>query len=259
MHLLIDGRLARAHYKEQLIQRIKAFSPTLAIIQVGDRADSNAFIAAKNKFAQEIGAKTELIKFPVTVTQSEILNAIKTSTADGIIVQLPIPEHLDKKELLDAIDPVKDVDGLGRGKHIPATARGIKELLSFYNLSLKDKKVVVMGRSDLVGKPIAAMCEREGAMVTVCHRESQNIPSITKEADILIVAIGQPKHITPEFVKPGQIIIDVGINRTDEGIVGDVDFEAVAPIVEAISPVPGGVGQMTVLALFENVADTIKP
>ncbi len=240
-----------------MINKIKGL--TLAIIQVGDRPDSISYIKAKNKFAEEIGAKTELIKFPVTVTQSEILNVIKTSTADGIIVQLPIPNHLNKKELLDAIDPVKDVDGLGRGKHIPATARGIKELLEFYKISLKDKKVVVMGRSDLVGKPIAAMCEREGAIVTICHRESQNIPSITKQADILIVAIGQPKHVTSEFVRPGQIIVDVGINRTDEGIVGDVDFNAVVPIVGAISPVPGGVGQMTVLALFENLADAIKP
>jgi len=240
-----------------LIEKIKGLS--LAIIQIGDRPDSISYIKAKNKFAEEIGAKIELIKFPITVTQSEVLNAIKTSTANGIIVQLPIPDHLNKKELLDTIDSIKDVDGLGKGKHIPATARGIKELLAFYNISLKDKKVVVMGRSDLVGKPIAAMCEREGAIVTICHRETKDISTITKQADILIVAIGQPKYVTTEFVKPGQIVIDVGINRTDEGIVGDVDFEAVAPIVEAITPVPGGVGQMTVLALFENLADTIKP
>lgn len=240
-----------------MIQKIKGL--TLTIIQVGDRPDSISYISAKNKFALEIGAKTELIKFPITVTQSEILNAIKTSNSEGIILQLPIPDHLDKRELLDAIDPMKDVDGLGRGRHIPATARGIKELLSFYSISLKDKKVVVMGRSDLVGKPIAAMCEKEGAQVTVCHRETENIPAITQQADILIVAIGQPKHVTAEYVRPGQIIIDVGINRTEEGIVGDVDFDAVAPIVQAITPVPGGVGQMTVLGLFENLADAIKP
>lgn len=240
-----------------MIKKIKGL--TLAIIQVGDRPDSLSYIKAKNKFAEEIGVKTELIKFPITVTQAEVLNTIKTSKADGIILQLPIPEHLHKKELLDAIDPAKDVDGLGRGKYIPATARGIKELLEFYKISLKDKKVVVMGRSDLVGKPVAMMCEKEGAIVTVCHSQTKDIPAITKQADILIVAIGQPKHITSEFVKPGQIIVDVGINRTEEGIVGDVDFNAVAPIVEAITPVPGGVGVMTVLALFENLADTIKP
>lgn len=247
--------MARAHFKEILIKRIKSFSPTLAIIQVGDRPDSNSFIKAKNKFAEEIGAKTELVKFPITVAQSDILNAIKTSTAEGIILQLPIPDHLNKKELLDAIDPVKDVDGLGRGRHIPATARGIKELMAFYNISLKNKKVVVIGRSDLVGKPVAAMCEREGAEVTVCHRETQDVSTITRQADIVIVAIGQPKYVTAEFIRSGQIIIDVGINRINTGIVGDVDFESVVPIVEAISPVPGGVGQMTVLALFENLTD----
>ena len=227
----------------------------LTIIQAGDRSDSNSFIKAKNKFAEEIGAKTQLIKYPVSVTQEEILNTIKSSTAQGIILQLPIPEHLNKKELLDAIEPIKDVDGLGRGEHIPATARGIKELLEFYKISLRDKKVVVIGRSDLVGKPIAKMCEVEGAQVTVCHRETKDIPTITKQADIVIVAIGQAKHITYQFVKPGQIIIDVGINRVAEGLVGDVDFDSVAPIVGAITPVPGGVGQMTVLALFENLAD----
>jgi methylenetetrahydrofolate dehydrogenase (NADP+)/methenyltetrahydrofolate cyclohydrolase len=240
-----------------LIKKIKGL--TLAIIQVGDRPDSISYIKAKNKFAEEIGAKIELIKFPITVTQSEVLSAIKSSTANGIILQLPIPDHLHKKELLDAIDPKKDVDGLGRGTHIPATARGIKELLEFYTISLKDKKVTVMGRSDLVGKPVARMCEQEGAIVTVCYRETKDIPTLTKQADIVIVAIGQPKHVTSEFVRPGQIIIDVGINRTNEGIVGDVDFNAVAPIVAAITPVPGGVGQMTVLALFENLVDAVKP
>lgn len=238
-----------------MIKRIKDTSPILTIIQIGDRADSNSYIKAKNRFAEEIGAKTELIKFPVSVTQAEILNTIQSSVAHGIILQLPIPEHLNKKELLDAIDPIKDIDGLGRGKHIPATARGIKELLDFYNIPLKDKKVTVIGRSDLVGKPVALMCEREGAIVTVCHRETKNIPELSKAADIIIVAIGQPKRISAEFVKPGQIIIDVGINRVEEGIVGDVDFASIAPIVGAITPVPGGVGQMTVLALFENLAD----
>lgn len=228
----------------------------LAIIQIGDRADSTSFIKAKNKFAEEIGAKAELIKFPVTVTQSEILEVIKTSTAEGIILQLPIPEHLDKKELLDAIDPIKDVDGLGRGKHIPATARGIKELLEFYKISLKDKKVAILGRSDLVGKPVARMCEKEGAIVTVCHSETKDIPTITTHADIVIVAIGHARKITKEYFVPGQVVVDVGINRLDtEGISGDVDFDSVAPIVGAITPVPGGVGQMTVLALFENLAD----
>lgn len=240
-----------------MIKKIKGYSLVLDIIQIGDRADSNSYIKAKSKFAEEIGAKVNLIKFDESVEEQEILNTIKNSMANGIILQLPIPSNLDKKKILDFIEPKKDIDGLGKGKYIPATARGIKELLDFYKISLRNKKVVVIGRSDLVGKPVAKMCIEEGAFVTVCHSQTQNIPEITKTADVVIVAIGKPRHINSDFVKEGQIIIDVGINKVDGGIVGDVDFSSVEPIVGAITPVPGGVGQMTVLALFENLAETI--
>lgn len=260
---LLDGRKVREAYTVELIKRVAALSfvPLLVIIQVGDRADSDAFIKAKKSFAQKIGAKEMHIKLPENVSQYEVLKEIEKYNNDkevqGIIVQLPLPAHLNPDTIINTIHPHKDTDGLTpNSDYMPATARGIRDLLSFYKIELKNKKVTVVGQSKLVGKPIAEMCRKEGAMVTVSDSKTENIPELARTADILVVAIGKPKFIGPEYIKEGQIVIDVGITRhQDNALLGDVDFEAVKGRTAMITPVPGGVGQMTVLALFENLID----
>jgi methylenetetrahydrofolate dehydrogenase (NADP+)/methenyltetrahydrofolate cyclohydrolase len=259
---LLDGRKAREHYASILTERIKkiSFVPCLVIIQVGEREDSDAFIKAKKSFAQKIGAKEIHVQLAENVTQEEILGVVGKYNIDnsvhGIIVQLPLPPHLDPEIIIDTIRLDKDVDGLTPSTvFMPATARGIRDLLKFYNISLSDKKVTVVGQSKLVGKPIAKMCKSEGSIVIVCDSKTENIKEKTKSADILIVAIGKPSYIGLKYVKEGQIVIDVGITRVDGGLSGDVDFEKVKDVVAMITPVPGGVGQMTVLALFENLID----
>lgn len=268
---ILDGRKVREALLPKLIEKISGCSviPTLAIIQVGDKMDSTSYIRAKKAFAKKIGVSEKHIQFPGNISQEKVIDAVRECNTDpnfqGIIVQLPLPAHIDRGLIINAIDPRKDVDALtavnigkwSEGKGIlPATARGVQELFEFYNISLKDKKVVVVGRSELVGKPIAVMCENEGAIVTVCHSKTPDLVSETRKADIIICAVGKPGLIQARHVKEGQIIIDVGINRKENGIlVGDVDFESVKDIVAGLTPVPGGVGQMTVLALFENLAD----
>ncbi len=277
-----DARLARL---KGLIADCKKI-PTLAILQVGNLSESNAYIGRKKQFAEKIGAKVLHVKFSEKVTDDELIRKIgelnNNSEISGIILQLPIPKSLSKQKIIDAIYVSKDVDGLtsvnkklfemGDSRAvIPATARGVFSLLKAYKISVARKKVTVIGRSALVGSPIATLLEKEGAVVTVCHSKTENIPEKSRNADILIVAVGKPRFVTADFVSPGQVVVDVGINSAQSDtdgasfaekleeeipakiIVGDVDFEAVKNIVSAISPVPGGVGPMTVLSLFENL------
>ncbi|MEI6304435.1 MAG: bifunctional 5,10-methylenetetrahydrofolate dehydrogenase/5,10-methenyltetrahydrofolate cyclohydrolase [Candidatus Taylorbacteria bacterium] len=271
MTIIIDGRKTRETRLPLLKNGVAklSFMPKLAIIQVGERADSTSFIRAKKLFAEKIGVDVLHKQFSEGISRRELLDHIESLNNDdsinGIIVQLPLPSSIDKFAVIEAIDPDKDVDALtsanvakwSHGEGImPATARGIKELLDSYGFLLKGKNVTVVGRSDLVGKPIAAMCETAGAKVTVCHSQTADLVFGTKEADILIVATGKPGLIRVEHVNPDQVVIDVGISRIGtERLVGDVDFAAVSGVVRAISPVPGGVGAMTVLALFENLID----
>jgi len=254
-----------------LIERVKAAAlekkkilPKLSIVQVGDRSDSNSYIKSKLLFARKIGVEVVHVKLPSTVSENELIRTIEGQNEDksvtGIIVQLPLPVEINRDMVIASVDPSKDADGLtGKcliGKVIPATARGVSELLSYYGIQLHDRKVVVVGRSMLVGGPITNMCRDAGAEVTVCHRGTVDLAAETRKADILIVAAGHPKLIREEHVKEGQIVIDVGISKDlEEKIVGDVDLENVSKIVAAISPVPGGVGPMTVCALFENLLD----
>ena len=280
MAIILDGRVVRAARKQILIERIKemiknAGAPCMAIIQIGSRGDSSAYINAKRKFAAEIGVTERHIQLPESTGEQEVLTLIDELNHDarvqGIIMQLPLPAGLNQDRIIDAIAPAKDIDGLTAtnvkkwlgaeqtGAMVPATARGVKELLDFYNISFTGKKVVMVGRSLLVGKPIAALALAANATVTVCHSKTVDLPAITREADILIVAIGKARYIGPSYVKNGQVVIDIGTNTTDAGsLVGDVDFDAVKDIVGAITPVPGGVGQMTVLALFENLIDACE-
>jgi len=282
MSTIIDGRQTREELTPILKKKVEAlgFTPTFAIIQVGNRPDSMAFIQGKKKFAANLGVNTKHIQVPESVSQTELISKIVECNNDksvqGIIVQLPISEHLNRTEVINAIDPKKDADGLtavnvkllaensSQGM-IPATARGVRELLAKYNIGLKGKNVVVVGRSDLVGKPISIMALNEGATVTVCHSQTVDLKADTTKADVLIVAIGKPCFIGADYIKKGAVVVDIGINTLvgekledeiqNRVLVGDVDFDAVFDKVSAITPVPGGVGPMTVLALFENLVD----
>lgn len=270
--ILLDGKIARNSLASELKKMISnlPIKPKLAIIQVGDRKESNTYITQKKIFAEKIGAEVNHIKFLENVSEDEVCVEIqklnKDNSVHGIVVQLPLPLDLDKNIIIQNIDPLKDVDGLTsvntkllwsneRG-HIPATARGILTLLDYYKIPIKGKKVVVVGRSELVGKPVAMALLNRDATVTVCHLETENIKLETQRADILVVAAGDPEFITKDFVKEGQVVVDVGISvLQDKRLVGDVKFDDVKGIVSAISPVPGGVGPMTVLSLFQNLLD----
>ncbi|MDD4988963.1 MAG: bifunctional 5,10-methylenetetrahydrofolate dehydrogenase/5,10-methenyltetrahydrofolate cyclohydrolase [Candidatus Pacebacteria bacterium] len=278
--ILLDGKKVSKDRSLLLKNKVASFTvaPTLAILQVGDDERSGAYIRQKKLFGEKIGCKVLHISFPEKADSKEIFEKIKMLNADtsvhGIILQLPVPSHLNSQFIIESIDPRKDVDGLhsenakklsdgDTSGFIPATAKGVISLLDAYKIPIKNKKATVVGRSALVGTPTALCLKNRGAEVTVVHRGTENIPGKTKSADILVVAAGHPKLIDVRHVSPGSCVIDVGINLVtgekleDEipkkKLVGDVDFEAVKGIVEAISPVPGGVGPMTVLSLFENL------
>jgi methylenetetrahydrofolate dehydrogenase (NADP+)/methenyltetrahydrofolate cyclohydrolase len=279
---ILEGITLRDATIQRLSAKIKTLSvqPTLAVIQIGDKADSTSYIKAKKAFGEKIGARVLHEVLSEKVTVSEVVALIQKYNADnsvhGIIVQLPLPVHLDQHTILEVIDPKKDVDGLtsthtqelwedGSSIVLPATTRGILALLDCYHIPVEGKKVVIVGRSVLVGKPTALAFLNRNATVTICHRGTKNLEEETRRADILIVAIGKAHFITKDFVREGQVVIDVGINTVADGklqeeagkrkLVGDVDFENVSKIVSAVSPVPGGVGAMTVASLFENLLD----
>ncbi len=280
MSTLLAGAPARDFRKASLRTAIGMLSarPHLAIIRIGEDTASAAYIRQKVRFGEEIGAHVSVFEFPADVEESVVLAKVTELNADarihGVIVQLPLPQTLDRGRIINAIAPEKDVDGLsaisitrrreGLGGFVPATARGILELLRHYRIPLKGKQVAVMGRSALVGAPTAELLEREGADVSIIHSGTTNPESITRNADILVVAIGKPQYVGVQFLKAGQVVIDVGINAKSgplmeeagkRSLVGDVDFAVAEPLVAAISPVPGGVGVMTVLALFENLIE----
>ncbi len=282
---ILDGRKIRDLAITELTKKFAdlGYVPILAIIQVGDREDSNAYIRAKIAFGNKIGVKVDHIKLQEGVKQNEIVEVIKRLNADqsvkGIIVQLPLPIEIDRDCVIDTILPSKDVDAITAHNVkrwldgndyalLPATAKGVRTLLEYYKIDLFGKKVAVVGRSTLVGKPIIAMCLNENATVTVCHSKTIDLAEITQKVDIIIVAVGKPNLIRAEHVKVGQIVIDVGINtiegeKLDDEIVerkitGDVDFNEVKLIASAVSPVPGGVGPLTVLSIFQNLLDLCK-
>lgn len=289
--ILLDGKKARDARRETLVQMVRenGVVPTLAIIQVGNNPDSTLYIEQKKKFAKKIGALTIHLTFQENVSFETLSREVQRLNVDdkvhGIIVQLPLPKSLKKDDIIALIHPLKDVDGLtdenqnllmeGRPRFIPATARGIISLLDFYHIPIKGKRVAVLGRSRLVGGPTACAMKARGGDITVCHSQTTNTRDITKASDIVVVAIGKPELINASYIKEGAVVVDVGINiaeseksrvksrKLEEEIprrhmVGDVKFSEVSPIVSAISPVPGGVGPMTVLSLFENLLDATK-
>ena len=262
--------------------------PQLAILQVGDLAESNSYINQKKLFAEKIGASVIHEVYPTKISEEDLIAEIvkmnRNDQVHGIIVQLPIPEGLNKQRIIDTIDPIKDVDGLtaknvkrllagDEQAVIPGTVFGVLSLLKHYEIPIDGKKITIVGRSMLVGKPLAAALLNENATVTICHRHTENLAEATKQADILIVAAGSPHLITKNHVRESQVVVDVGINFVDKTVrlalkpeneipkkhmVGDADFEAVKDIVSAISPVPGGVGPMTVASLFHNLIQAWK-
>mgnify|MGYP001560393110 CR=1 FL=1 len=274
--LILGGRAVRESIRARLKEAFaRQKGGALAIVQVGANEASNAYISQKKKFGIELGVQVVHAQFPEDISEPALIAEIKKLNADtsvgGIIVQLPLPTHLNKEHIQNAVALEKDVDGLAHGsKFTPATARAVSELLIFYGIAVAGKRVAVLGRSRLAGAPIAALLQKRGALVSVCHSKTMNTKEITRAADIIISAVGKPRFLDKLYFRNDQtqVVVDVGITVvTERGVekleeeipkrrlVGDVDFENVKGMVSAISPVPGGVGPMTVAALYENLLD----
>ena len=270
---IINGKEVASKLKQKIANKVEQNYinlgkrvPTLACVLVGDDPASKVYVANKEKACKFVGFNSVVKTLPADATQSQVAEVINSLNSDknisGILLQLPLPQHLDENALINLISPQKDVDGLTElslgklfaGKYIvaPCTATGIIDLLDNYKIPIQGKRAVVVGRSLLVGKSVANLLEQRNATVTICHSKTENLASITKQADILVVAIGKPNFVTKDMVKKGAVVIDVGINRLQAGLVGDVDFDNVKNKASYITPVPGGVGPMTIAELMKN-------
>ena len=276
--ILIDGKKEagslRLKLKEEVNELKKKFNdvPGLTVILIGELAPSQIYVKNKEKSAKEVGLNSDVIKYPEDVDEKIVLKKIKdlneNKSISGILVQLPLPKHIDKKKIIDSIIPSKDVDGFhpvnvgnlssGYESSVPCTPLGCYLLLKKVEPNLSGKKAVIIGRSNLNGKPMAQLLLKENCTVTITHSKTKNLKSECLEADIIIAAVGIPKLVKGDWVKKDSIIIDVGINKTDEGIVGDVDFEEVSKKAKALTPVPGGVGPITIACLIKNKIDCFK-
>lgn len=268
----IDGKAISQMVKDELKERVKneGIEATLAVIQVGNDPASTVYVGNKKKACEYIGIRSLAFELPEETTEDELLELIQDlngrEDVNGILVQLPLPAHMDEDKVIQAISPKKDVDGfhpqsvgalsIGQPGFVSCTPAGVIQLLKRSGVEIEGKECVIVGRSNIVGKPMALLMLRENATVTVCHSRTKNLKEVTKRADILIVAIGKPKFITKDYVKEGAVVIDVGIHRNaDNKLCGDVDFEDVEPIASAITPVPGGVGPMTIAMLMNNCVE----
>lgn len=266
---ILDGKIVKKEVLEEVKRNIKDLERPLGlvVIQVGDDEASKVYVGQKEKMANDLGFYFKHIKLPKDVSQNEILKVIddlnNDDKVDGILVQMPVPKHINSKIVQNRISPYKDVDGLtdvnsgclvhNKDFLVPCTPQGIIDLLKYYNIPLESKNVTIIGRSDLVGKPLANLMINNNATVSLCHSKTKNLEFYTKNADILVVAVGKAKLIKENQIKDGAIVIDVGINRQQDGkLCGDVDFDSVKEKVSYITPVPGGVGQMTVAELAKN-------
>lgn len=270
---LIDGKALSQKMQAELgrkVERLKeqhGIIPGLAVILVGDNPASQVYVRNKERSALEAGFKSETLRLSESISQEELIDIIHQYNEDksihGILVQLPLPQHINDKKIILAIDPKKDVDGFhpmntghlwsGRPMMVPCTPAGIMEMFREYHVDLEGKHAVIIGRSNIVGKPMAQLLLDKNATVTLTHSRTRNLSEVTKEADILIVAIGQGHFVTKVFVKEGAVVIDVGMNRDENGkLIGDVVFEQVAEVASMITPVPGGVGPMTITMLLEQ-------
>lgn len=277
MELLIDGKRISKEIKDELREKMtelkeQGVERCLAVIQVGSDPASSVYVRNKKKACEYVGVKSLSYEMPEETTEEELLGLIGqlNSRADvnGILVQLPLPKHINEDRILLAIAPEKDVDGfhpvsvgnlsIGRPGYVSCTPAGIIQLLKRSGIEIEGKECVVLGRSNIVGKPMAMLLLRENGTVTVCHSRTKNLKEITRRADILVAAVGKPKFVEADFVKDGAVVIDVGIHRNAEGkLCGDVDFESVAPKAYAITPVPGGVGPMTIAMLMANCVNGV--
>lgn len=269
---IIDGKVLSTKIKEELKIKVENFKSkfgrdiTLAVVLVGDNPASQVYVRNKIKASEYVGMKSLSFCLPDSATETEIERTIKTlaesDSVDGILVQLPLPKGIDENKILSLIPPTKDVDGflpinvgkltLGQDTTVACTPFGVLKMLKDCKIELCGKNAVVLGRSNIVGKPMAMLLLQENCTVTICHSKTQNLKEICRNADIVVAAIGKPKFVTADMVKKGAVVIDVGINRTENGLVGDVDFEAVKDVASYITPVPGGVGPMTIAMLLEN-------
>lgn len=278
MPQIIDGKAISAEIKEELKIKVKKMNEAgvhicLAVIQVGNDPASAVYVGNKKKACAYIGIDSLAYELPEETTQEELLKLIGElnvkEEVNGILVQLPLPEHIDEDDVINAIDPRKDVDGfhpqsvgslcIGQPGFVSCTPAGIIQLLKRSGIGIAGKECVVIGRSNIVGKPMALLLLQENGTVTITHSKTKELKEVTRRADILIVAIGKPKMITREYVKEGAVVIDVGIHRSENNkLCGDVDYDDVAPVCSAITPVPGGVGPMTIAMLMHNCVEAVS-
>jgi methylenetetrahydrofolate dehydrogenase (NADP+)/methenyltetrahydrofolate cyclohydrolase len=278
---LLDGKSLAAQIQQEIARQVADWTsrnsvvPTLAAVLVGDHPASRVYVRNKRQACQRVGIESRLIELPATIEEAALLEQIDqlnhAADVHGILVQLPLPPAIDSTRVLDTVNPLKDVDAFhpenvgrlvqGRPRFVPCTPHGVQQILHRNQIPVAGRHVVIVGRSEIVGKPLALlMMQRNStlgpsaanATVTVCHSRSQNLAAITRQADVLVAAVGQPRMITADMVQPGAAVIDVGINRIDQGLVGDVDFAQVRQVAGHITPVPGGVGPMTIAMLLQN-------
>ena len=274
---IIDGKLVSAAVKERVAAEVKALNQKgirvcLAVILVGSDPASQIYVANKKKACEQLGIISKEYLLPETTTQDELLSLVKELNADktvnGILCQLPLPKGLDEKVVIEAIDPNKDVDAfhpvnvgrimIGDYDFLPCTPAGVMEMLAYYNIDVCGKECVVIGRSNIVGKPMGMLLLHKNGTVTIAHSRTKNLSEVTRRADILVAAVGKAKFVTADMVKDGAVVIDVGMNRADGKLCGDVDFDAVSEKASYITPVPGGVGPMTIATLMQNTLTAAK-
>jgi len=264
---LIDGRALAEKVRREVAEEVVAFGERvcLATVLVGDDPASHIYVSRKHDASAEAGIESRDHRFPTATPESEVLDLLAELNADdavdGILVQLPLPEHMDEAKVTRSVDPAKDVDGfhplnagrlyLGEPLHVPATPLGVMKMLEEYDVTLKGAEAVIIGRSEIVGKPMAMLLLAEHATVTICHSRTADLAGHSQRADVLVAAVGRPGLVTPDMVKRGATVIDVGVTRTENGIVGDVD-RSVAEVAGLLTPVPGGVGPMTIAMLLSN-------
>ncbi len=276
--ILIDGKKAAAELREELKQEVTELKtkynkvPGLTVILIGDMAPSQIYVRNKEKSANEVGLKSEVIRYPDTVEEKTVLEKIEELNNDesvsGILVQLPLPKHIDKQKVIETITPSKDVDGFhpmnvgnlssGYESSVPCTPLGCYLMIKKIEPNLSGKKAVVVGRSNLNGKPMAQLLLKENCTVTITHSRTKDLKAECLEADIIVAAVGIPELVKGDWIKKDAIVIDVGINKTENGLVGDVAFDEVSKVAKALTPVPGGVGPMTIACLLKNTVDCFK-
>src|SRR5690625_493916 len=276
--VVINGRDLAAQIREEMKEEVallkeKGINPHLTVILIGDDPASKSYVSGKEKASTEVGISSEIIKMNIDVTEADLLTTIKRLNEDptvhGILVQLPLPANIDEQKVIEAIDPKKDVDGfhpinigrmmVGRDAFLPCTPLGIIEMLKSKNIQIEGKHAVIIGRSNIVGKPVGQLLLNENATVTYCHSRTNNLKSFTTTADILIVAVGKPHMIDANHIKDGALVIDVGVNRIEDGsLTGDVNFESAKKKASYITPVPQGVGPMTITMLLQNTIKAAK-